>query len=71
MVLTLDLSHWDDGDEAEVTVGDIDLGDHVAIRSLETCKTQGKLPENDVERPDWITFRRKAWVFQVFQVASL
>ena len=35
MVLTLDLSQWDDGDKAQVTVGDIDLEDHVAIRSLE------------------------------------
>ena len=35
MVLTLDLSQWDDGDKPHVTVGDIDLEDHVAIRSLE------------------------------------
>ena len=40
MVLTLDLSQWDDGDDAEVTVGDIDLEDHVDIRYLETGKTQ-------------------------------
>lgn len=34
MVLTLDLSQWDDGDKAQVTVGDIDLEDHVAIRDV-------------------------------------
>ena len=72
MVLTLDLSQWDDGDDAEVTVGDIDLEDHVAIRPLETGKARVWRSLSPGESHGFFMFFHGfSMVFQVFDIVDL